>query len=159
MSSVKPYVGIAHPTASSERVRIIRATPAAIFALLSEPQNLTTILPRVQRVEILERHASSARVRTHMAFGVLGAITAIGEVQWIEGRELLFHADRPVGVESRWTLLPDPAGTRMIATMVLDLAPMMGPLAAFIPAESVAAMIGPDLDAALSAIARRVEMT
>jgi hypothetical protein len=157
MSTVKPHAGIAHPTASSERVRIIRADPTTIFALLSEPHNLTTILPRVQRIEILERSATSARVRTHMAFGMLGSITAIGMVQWIEGRELLFSADRPVGVESRWTLLPDPAGTRMVATMVLDLAPMMGPLAAFIPADSVAAMIGPDLDAALAAIAQRVE--
>lgn len=157
MGPGKPVRGIMNPTASAERVRVIRVAPEKIFALLADPQNLASILPRVQRVEILERRASSARVRTHMSMGMLGSIAAVGEVQWLEGRELLFQADHPVGVESRWSLLVDPLGTRMVATMILDLTPMIGPLAAFVPADSVASMIGPDLDAALAAIARRVE--
>jgi hypothetical protein len=39
----------------------------------------------------------------------------------------------------------------------LDLAPLMGMLAAFVPQKDVANMVGPDLDAALAEVARRVE--
>jgi hypothetical protein len=39
----------------------------------------------------------------------------------------------------------------------LDLAPLMGKLAALVPQQDVANMVGPDLDAALAEVARRVE--
>jgi carbon monoxide dehydrogenase subunit G len=157
MSALKSPITMVRPTATAERRRVIRATPDQIFALLADPQHLARLMPRVERVEVLQRRPNSASVRTSMALGPLGNLSTEGEVAWIEGRELLFSAQRPVGVETRWKLLPDPAGTLLTASMAIDLAPMLGPLAAFIPAESVAAMLGPDLEAALAAIARQAE--
>ena len=144
-------------TAKAERSRVIHATPAVIFALMAEPCNLAAILPRVQRVEVLRRVGDTARVRTYMAIGPIGAFAAEGEVRWEPGRELVFRATKPVLVESRWTLTPEAADTRVTIAMTLDLSPMLGPLAAFVPPASIAALVIPDLDAALAAIAQRVE--
>jgi hypothetical protein len=63
----------------------------------------------------------------------------------------------PVPVEARWTLTPSGSGTDVQAALSLDLAPLIGMLAAFVPQKDVANMVGPDLDAALAEVARRVE--
>jgi hypothetical protein len=78
-------------------------------------------------------------------------------VRWLTDRELSFQARRPVAISTRWTLTPAERNTQLHAAMELDLAPLMGPLAAFVPAESVAALVGPDMDATLSAIAEHLE--
>lgn len=157
MTVVKPSIGTIRPAVSAQRERLIQASPQAIFALLSEPSNLSAVLPRVSRVEVLGRGAVSARVRTHMAIGPLGSMASEGEVRWVADREFSFCSERPVAIESRWTLTPEGSGTRISVVMTLDLTPMIGPLAAFVPVDSVTAMVGPDLEAALAAIARRVE--
>jgi hypothetical protein len=140
-----------------ERSRLIRATAEAIFALMAEPQQLAGILPRVQRVEVLRRSDTSARVRTHMAIGPVGSFAADGDVRWVAGRELVFRATQPVLVESFWRLVPQANATLVTVTMTLDLTPMLGPLAALVPPDSIHTLIIPDLDAALAAIAGKVE--
>ena len=54
-------------------------------------------------------------------------------------------------------LTENQAGTLLQATLSLDLAPLIGPFTAFVPANEVEKMIAPDLDAALAEIARRAE--
>jgi carbon monoxide dehydrogenase subunit G len=138
------------------RARHIPAPPDAVFALLSSPDELHGLLPRVERVELLERHADHARIATHMAFGPFGSIRTEGDVRWTDGREIVFRADQFITVEARWTFTPANNGTDARLTLRLDLAPLLGPLAAFVPPERVAAMVAPDLDAALAAVAGRV---
>lgn len=140
-----------------ERSRLIQASPEAIFLILSDPANLASIMPRVKQIEVLSRDADSARVRTHMALGPFGAVHSEGEVRWLTNREIVFSSTQPVAIETQWLLTPANNGTSLRAIMVLDLSPMMGPLASFVPQDSVSAMIAPDLDAALAAIARKVE--
>lgn len=142
---------------SVSRNRYIDAPPEAVFAALADPDNLSQIMPRVRRVELVERGVEHARVATHMALGPFGEIRSEGDVYWQPGREVIFSARRPIPVEARWTLTPSGDGTDLQAALSLDLTPIMGPLAAFVPQNEVANMIGPDLDAALSAIARRFE--
>lgn len=139
------------------RTRFIGAPPATVFAVLADPQQLGTLLPRVRRVEFLERGPQSARIATHMAFGPFGDVRTEGDVRWQEGRELVFESQRPVPVTSRWTLTPSGAGTELLATLALDLTALIGPLAAFVPPERVADVVAPDLDAALAEIARRTQ--
>jgi hypothetical protein len=64
-----------------------------------------------------------------------------------------------VPVEARWTLTPDGNATDVTASLALDLAKLIGPLAAFVPEEQVVNMVGPQLDAALAHGARRAEGT
>jgi carbon monoxide dehydrogenase subunit G len=139
-----------------ERNRRIAASVDRVFATLSDPQTLAGLLPRVKRVEVLWRGASSARVATHMAMGPFATIRSEGDVHWQQDQEVVFKSHHPVSVESRWSFVPDGKGTDLRVKLTIDLAPMLGPLAAMVPADQVAGMIGPDLDHALTALARRV---
>src|SRR5262249_8261159 len=114
-------------------------------------------MPRVRRVEIVDRQPDRVRIATHMSFPLFGDIRTEGDVHWRRDCEVVFSARRPLPVEARWTLTPSQGGTELQAALALDLAPLIGPLAALVPQREVANMIGPDLDAALVEIARRVE--
>ena len=98
----------------------------------------------------MTRHSTAAR-----------AIAIVGLAALLAGcktdREVVFSSQRPVEVEARWTLTPAGVGTDLQAALSLDLAPLIGPFAAFVPQNEVANMVGPDLEAALAEIARRVE--
>ncbi len=148
----------AHPKAVTvSRSRTIAASPAAIFAVLSDPARLAGVLPRVTQVEVIERGASSARVVAHMRLTPFNALRAEGEVRWLQDREIAFATRHPVAVETRLLLCPEDGGTRLDATLTLDLTPLMGPLAALVPHDQVARAAAPDLEATLQAIARASE--
>lgn len=138
------------------RSRQIDAPAAAIFAALSDPNQLANLLPRVRRVEFLERGDTCARLVTHMAFGPFGDLRSEGEACWTDGQEIVFQSQTPVFVEARWTLTPRQNGTEVRADLALNLAPMLGPLATLVPPDQVTRMIAPDLDAALEKLARRL---
>ena len=143
----------------TRRAHIEAATPEAIFAALSDPKSITKLLPRVQKVELLNRDevARKARLVTHMGLGgIFGTIRNEGDLTWVEPREIVFKVRTPVAVETRWTLTPAVNGTEVVATMALDLAPMLGPMAAFVPTQQVADMLAAELDAALKAIAAQL---
>lgn len=139
------------------RARHVLAAPEEVFAALADPGALAGLLPRVRKVELLEQGDSWARIVTHMQVTPLIAVRAEGAVRWRAAREVVFSTARPVGVETRIELRPTPSGTNVYVTLALDLAPMIGPLAALVPAGQVAAAVAPDLDATLEAIARAAE--
>jgi carbon monoxide dehydrogenase subunit G len=142
---------------SVNRSRHIDATPDAVFAALSDPNNLAGLMPRMRRVEMIDRQSDGARIATQIAIGPFTNIRSEGDVRWLPGREVVFRSRRPLPVEARWTLTPSGGGTDLQAALSLDLAPLIGPLAALVPQNDVANMVGPDLDAALAEVARRVE--
>lgn len=138
------------------RSRRIAATPQALFATLADPTNLAGMLPRVRSVEVLEQTADSARIATHMAFDPFGSIRNEGEARWQTDQEVTFVSRTPVFVETRWLLTPVENGTDVAALLRLDLSPLLGPLAAFVPPAQVINMVAPELDAALAALEQRV---
>jgi carbon monoxide dehydrogenase subunit G len=138
-------------------MRPVAASPEIIFGLLSDAQNLTFLLPNVRRVEVLEEGAESARIRTHMSIGPVNGIQSEGVVRWSAEREIVFTSSQPVLVEARWSLTPAGGATHVQIALSVDLTPMMGPLAAFVPQESVSALIAPDLETTLARVAQLVE--
>lgn len=143
----------------TRRAYLEGSTPAEIFAALSDPSSIAQILPRVRRVEMLNRDESARRARlvTHMGLGgIFGTIRCEGDLTWEDGREILFKVRTPVPVETRWTLTQGVGGTELHATMTLDLAPMLGPMAAFVPVQQVSDMLAAELEAALTAIDSRM---
>jgi len=139
------------------RTRHIDATPDAVFAALSDPSNLAGLMPRVRRVQLIDRQPDRARIATQMPIGPFFNIRSEGDVRWHAGREVVFSSRMPLPVEARWTLTPSGSGTDVQAALSLDLGPLIGMLAAFVRQKDVANMVGPDLDAALAEVARRVE--
>lgn len=135
---------------------IENATPEEVFAALSEPAGLSNLLPRVRKVEMLSRSDSDARLVTHMALGgIFGTIRCEGDLTWTEPNDIVFKVRKPLPVDTIWKLSPAVNGTELLATMALDLSPILGPMAQFVPSEPVAEMIGKELDAALAAITAR----
>lgn len=145
----------------TRRAYLENTTPEAIFAALSDPKSISKLLPRVQKVEMLNRDDVNrkARLVTHMGLGGLfGTIRCEGDLTWEEPREILFKVRTPVPVETRWTLTPGVNGTDVQATMALDLAPMLGPMAAFVPTQQVADMLAAELEGALKAVATQLKL-
>jgi len=143
----------------ARRVYIEGSTPEAIFAALSDPASMGQLLPRVQKVELLNRDEANrkAKLVTYMGLGgIFGTIRCEGDLTWVEPREILFSVRAPVSLETRWSLTPAVNGTDIQATMSLDLAPLLGPLAAFVPVQQVADMLALELESALKAIAAKM---
>ncbi|PDW01069.1 SRPBCC family protein [Candidatus Chloroploca asiatica] len=144
------------------RAHIENTTPEAIFAALSDPNSITMILPRVQKVELLSRDevARKARLVTYMSLGgIFGTIRCEGDLTWTDNQEIVFNVRTPVPVETRWELVPAINGTEIKTTMGLNLAPMLGPMAAFVPTQQVADMLIAELDAALKSIKKQMHET
>jgi|YNPBryantNP2012_1023418.scaffolds.fasta_scaffold02702_7 ribosome-associated toxin RatA of RatAB toxin-antitoxin module len=134
-------------------------TPAEIFATLSDSQAIAHILPRVQRVEVTRRDdaARTARLVTYMNIGgIFGTIRSEGELSWDDDRAIRFKVRTPVQVETSWELLPVRTGTDIQLTTSLNLAPMLGPMAAFVPTQQVSDMMATELEGVLKALARRM---
>lgn len=140
---------------SVERGRKIDASNSRLFALLSDPQALAGLLPRVKKVEVIQRGEASARVATHVAVSPFTTVRSEGEVRWQQDQEVVFLSRQPVIVESRWSFSPSGQGTDVRVSLTVDLSPLLGPMAAMVRREHLEAMIAPDLDAALSALGRR----
>jgi hypothetical protein len=97
----------------------------------------------------------TARLVTHMSLGgMFGTIRCEGDLTWTEPGEILFKVRTPVPVETRWTLASAVNGTDLQASMALDLDPMLGPMAAFVPVQAVSDMLAKELESALTAIAK-----
>jgi carbon monoxide dehydrogenase subunit G len=141
------------------RKREIAATPETIFAVIADPKNLAQLLPNVRSVEIIEQSDDRARLITSMSLGPLAGFKVEGVVRWRAGREIVFRSEAPIAVESSWSLTPVAGGTRVDVALKLDLASVIGPLAAFVPAEKVVSVVAPDMDAALDKIAARVALS
>ena len=144
----------------SRRCYIEDATPEQIFATLSDPAMIGKLLPRVQKVEMLARddEARRARLATHMSMGGLfGTIRCEGDLRWTEPSEIVFDVRTPLPVETRWLLSPGVNGTEIKASMGLDLAPMLGAMAAFVPTQQVVDILSKELETALKAIAASVQ--
>jgi ribosome-associated toxin RatA of RatAB toxin-antitoxin module len=140
-----------------KRARLVEATPQEIFDTLADPQELTRLIPRVQRVDVLERHADHARIVTHMALGgAFGTIRCEGELRWVEPQSLSFTVRKPLPIENRWSFTPVAGGTEVEVQMSLDLTPMLGPFAQFVPTVAVSDMLSKDLDSTLDRIAARM---
>jgi carbon monoxide dehydrogenase subunit G len=141
----------------ARRSLIEHATPEEIFAALSDPNGLTQLLPRVKKVEMLQRTDTRARLVTHMAMGgMFGNIRCEGDLTWTEPREIVFVVRKPLPVETRWQLFAAPTGTEIQASMALDLAPMLGPMASFVPTEQVTDMLTREIEDTIKALRVRV---
>jgi carbon monoxide dehydrogenase subunit G len=142
----------------TRRGTVEAATPEQIFAALNDPQGIAQMLPRVTKAELsdMDEVAGTAKLVTYMALGgIFGTIRCEGNLSWTEPNEIVFKVRTPMPLETRWSLVAQGENTEVSATMFLDLTPMLGPMAAFVPMQQVAEMISKELDAALKAVMQK----
>ncbi len=133
-----------------------QATPESIFSYLSDPEHLPQLLPRMRRVELAERSATSARLITHMELNEhLGTIRCEGDVNWNEPHEIVFTVQNPIILETRWNLTALGDDTALSASIMLDLRETLGPMALLVPSELVSNMVAADMKQALATVAEQ----
>jgi hypothetical protein len=144
------------------RCHIEGVTPEQVFTTLSNPSLISQILPRVQKTELHDRDdvARHAKLVTYMSMGGLfGTIRCEGDLTWQDNREIVFTVRTPLPVETRWVISPAINGTDIQVVMGIDLKPLLGAMASFVPEKTVADMLGSDLETALRGVARQTRQT
>lgn len=129
------------------------ASPEDIFIALSDPQGLKALMPRMRKIEYRDEEANSAQVVMHISIGsTFGTIRCEGTLNWVESQELSFVVKNPLPVETRWKLSPAVNGTELNISMNLDLVPLVGKMAKFIPKSAVEDMMIKEMTHAINQI-------
>ncbi len=138
---------------------IKNATPQEVFDTLADPDALQSLLPRVRKVEYTPLRGNEARLVMHVAIGqTFGTIRCEGMLSWHEPHKLTFQVATPLPVTMHWNLTDTPqGGTDMDVALKLDLFPLLGPMAAFVPQDVVKGMMEAEIRHAMRAVAAQVE--
>lgn len=142
-----------------ERSRTLGASPEHVYAALSDPQSLGRLLPRVTRLKMKQTSEQTADLTTWMRFPVVGEVRTEGELHWQPLQEIVYRSKSTLPVVARWAIQPLAEGTQLIATLELDLVPLLGPMAAFVPEQAVKDVMARELEQALDAVVTQVEGT
>lgn len=140
-----------------ERDRIIDAPVEQVYAALSDPQGLGRLLPRVTRLRMQKTGENRANLTTWMQFPVVGEVRTEGELTWQELKEVVYSSKSTLPVTARWVLTPEGQRTRLSGTLDLNLVPLLGPMAMFVPEQSVKDVMARELEKALNAIEAEVQ--
>lgn len=134
------------------------ADPEDVFYALADREGLKSLMPRLRKVEFVDQSANSETVVMHVGIGGnFGTIRCEGKLSWEEPRELTFEVSKPLPVKTHWTFAPAVNGTEINITMNLQLEPMLGPLAKFVPKNTVEDMMVKELKFAIQQVAQRVK--
>jgi len=139
------------------RSHIKDAAPEDVFEALADRDGLKDLMPRMRKVEFRDRTANSEQLVMHISVGKsFGTIPCEGTLSWVEPRQVTFQVQRPLPVEMQWAIKPAVNGTEMDIDMQLDLAPLLGPMAGFVPKQMVEEMIVKEMKHAIQRVALRV---
>jgi carbon monoxide dehydrogenase subunit G len=135
------------------------AAPDDVFTVLSNPDGLTRLLPRLRKAEVYDKHDNQARMSLHISIGsVFGTLRFEGNLHWSEPYEIKLSIQNPLPANIHWTLSSTyDHETNVNVTISLDLKPLLGPMVNFVPLGGVEDMIGKDLEHALREIEKHVE--
>lgn len=133
------------------------AAPQEVFAALSDRQGLKSLMPRMQKIEFLGGSDNSETVVMHIGIGGgFGTIRCEGTLGWVEGREVTFNVKYPLPVEVRWVMSQAVKGTDMDITLELDLEPMLGKMARFVPRQMVEEIMVKEMKHAMGQMPARI---
>jgi carbon monoxide dehydrogenase subunit G len=139
------------------RSHIKDAAPEDVFEALADRDGLKDLMPRMRKVEFRDRTANSETLVMHISVGKsFGTIPCEGTLSWVEPRQVTFQVQRPLPVEMQWEIKPAVNGTEMDIDMQLELAPLLGPMASFVPKQMVEEMIVKEMKHAIQRVALRV---
>ncbi len=137
---------------------ISSATPKEVFAVLSDPNGLTQLLPRLRKAELQNRDDDNARLTLCISIGsVFGTVCFKGTLQWVEPNQITYRVKNPLPAEICWSLPPVGNGTDVRIAASMDLKPLLGPMVHFIPQSLVEELMAQDFDQLLKDLAARFE--
>jgi carbon monoxide dehydrogenase subunit G len=140
--------------------RMTTATPEEIFSLFEDPADFLSLIPRVRKTHITHTTGHDLSLQMWLALGgVFGTAHVKGALHWAAPHEVVFHAHTSLEGTIHWTLSPAHyhEGTDLRITAQLDIAPMLGPMAFFVPETSVERKIGNALGEAFDSLSALVE--
>lgn len=141
------------------QITIESATAREVFVELSDPHGLTTLLPRLRKATLEESGDERALLTLCISVGnMFGTICFAGNLSWTEPEEIVFQVAKPIDAKIRWTLTPTERGTKVQVAASMNLTPLLGPMAMFVPQDIVQDIIGSELEHALRQVASRFEM-
>lgn len=132
------------------------ATPEEVFAILSSPENMLQLLPRLRKAELETFTDGTTNLALCLAIGgMFGTICFDGNLTWIEPAEIVLYAYRSLQGEIRWILEPTVQGTNLRVLAQLDIAPLLGPLMFVVSTAHVERKIGNELEQSLHSLAEQ----
>jgi carbon monoxide dehydrogenase subunit G len=138
--------------------QIPSATPEDVFTMLSDPDGLSRLLPRLRKAELSDRGPDHARLVLFISIGsVFGTLRFEGNLHWVEPEQITLSVQNPLPATIHWSLTQADQGTDVKVTISLDLKPLLGPMVNFVPLNIVNEMIGKDLEHALREIASQIQ--
>lgn len=140
------------------KMNIEGATPDEVFVVLSNPEILHGLMPRLRKASVEESSDKQARLTLCLSINsMFGTICFAGSLIWNEPDEVIFRVKNPLNAEIRWIITPSENGSLVTVKASLDLKPLLGPMAHFVPQDIVRELMGKEFDHALRQIAVRVE--
>lgn len=140
------------------RSHIKNTTPEELFEELSDRERLQELMPRMRKIEYGEQNVNSQDIVMHIGIGGgFGTIRCEGTLTWDEPQSLTFKVTSPLPVETVWEFTPAINGTEITISMSLDLFPMLGPMASFVPRNLVEELMIKETKQAINQVARRVK--
>jgi hypothetical protein len=134
------------------------AAPEDVFVALSDRDGLKELMPRLSHAEFCDHRPNSETVIMYMSIGKgFGTIRCEGTLSWSEPRTVTFSVHNPLPVEMNWTMSPAVNGTEIDIAMRLNLEPMLGPMANFVPRHLVEEMMIKEMKYAIKQVAVRVK--
>ncbi|GAC1538449.1 MAG: hypothetical protein NVS2B7_09430 [Herpetosiphon sp.] len=134
-----------------ERRRQIPAPPEQVLKIISDPEQLSRLMPRAEQVEIVPRPEGRARVSITMRAGPLGRRRIDGEARPLPDG-LRFIAVVPVEIDMQITVKAAESGSEVTSRLDINLAKLLGPLARLMPKTVLDREVGQQLDDSLNAL-------
>lgn len=135
-----------------ERKRSFNVPAERIRAVLIDVEQLSQVMPRAEKVEVLARGENRARVAVVVRLGKLGTQRVEGEAR-ISEDGLRFVAVQPMQIDVRWSVVPRESGTDVIVRLNTEVPKAFGAMARLIPQRMIEERIGVELEGALAGLA------
>ncbi len=135
-----------------ERKRSFDVPAERIRAVLTDVEQLSQVMPRTEKVEVLARGENRARVAVVVRLGKLGTQRVEGEAR-ISDDGMRFVAVQPMQIDVRWIVVPREAATDVVVRLITELPKAFASMARLIPQRMIEERIGAELEAALTGLA------
>lgn len=134
-----------------ERKRTFAVPAERVRAVLQDVDQLNRLIPRADRVEIIARNESRARIALSFRVGMLPLQRIEGEARLLEDG-VRFVAVQPVQIDARYQVLPRGESAEVIVRLATEIPKALASFARFIPQRRIEERVGVELEDALDAL-------